>query len=74
MLAVADDFLAGTGYLMLAWAWCVSSRAAMRSGGDAGFKAERAALAAHGVEWVLPQAAVHWQRVQAGARLRPVTA
>ena len=74
VLAVADDFLAGTGYLMLAWAWCVSSRAAMRSGGDAGFKAERAALAAHGVEWVLPQAAVHWQRVQAGARLRPVTA
>ena len=71
-LGVADDFLAGCGWLLMAWAWCVSSRAARE--GDTPWHAERASLAQHGVDWWLPQAAVHWARVQAGAPLGAVEA
>ena len=66
-LRVADDFLAGTGHLLLAWAWCATQRAA-RSGSTA-WHAERGAVARHGIDWVLPQATVHWQRVLSGAGL-----
>ncbi len=72
---VADDFLAGVGHLLLAWAWCVSARAARRAadrGGDAAWLAERVSLARHGAEWILPQAAVHWQRVRSMAALGAV--
>ena len=65
-LRVADDFLSGCAWLLLAWAWCATARAAR--GGDA-FAAERAAVARHGLQWLLPQAAVHWQRVRAAAPL-----
>ncbi len=71
-LAVADDFLAGCGWLLMAWAWCVSSRAAQQGGTP--WHDERASLAQHGVDWWLPQAAVHWARVKAGAPLGAVEA
>lgn len=70
-LRVADDFLAGCGHLLLAWAWCATARAA--EPGDA-WQAQRLDLARHGVTWVLPQAAVHWQRVRDGAALGGVSA
>ena len=77
-LRVADDFLAGVGHLLLAWAWCVSLRAAERCAADGTgadlAPAERAAVARHGLAWVLPQAAVHWQRVHAAAALAAVGA
>lgn len=60
-LRVADDFLAGCGHLLLAWAW----EATLRAAGPA--DAERAAVARHGLAWVLPQADVHWRRVAAAA-------
>ncbi|MBT9489191.1 MAG: acyl-CoA dehydrogenase [Rubrivivax sp.] len=63
-LRVADDFLAGTGHLLLAWAWCATVQAVLP--GDA-WQAERAAVARHGLAWVLPQAAVHWHRVALSA-------
>jgi hypothetical protein len=68
---VADDFLAGTAYLLLCWAWCETLRAAGRvaDGGDTAFLAERREVALHGLRWRLPQAAVHWGRVGAGAPL-----
>ncbi len=66
-LRVADDFLAGVGHLLLAWAWTSQARAARRAakadGTDPAWLAERVAVAEHGLSWVLPQAAVHWQRV-----------
>ena len=65
-LRVADDFLAGTGHLLLAWAWCATVQAVQP--GDA-WQAERAVVARHGLAWVLPQAAVHWGRVAAAAGL-----
>lgn len=65
-LRVADDFLSGCAWLLLAWAWCSTARAAR--GGDA-FAAERATVARHGLQWLLPQASVHWQRVRAAAQI-----
>jgi alkylation response protein AidB-like acyl-CoA dehydrogenase len=56
-LSVADDFLAGFGHLLLAWAWEAILRAAPAADADC------ALAARHGLGWVLPQAAVHWARV-----------
>mgnify|MGYP001311868944 FL=1 len=74
-LRVADDFLAGVAYLLLAWAWQEMVRAARRTDTeDKGWLAEREAVAAHGTAWLLPQADVHWQRVRAGLPLAAVGA
>ena len=72
-LRVADDFLAGVAHLLLAWAWQELARAARRAGAeDKAWLAEREAVAAHGTAWLLPQAAVHWQRVRDDPPLGPV--
>lgn len=68
-LRVADDFLAGTGHLLLAWAWCATLQAARP--GDA-WQRQRSDVAQHGLAWVLPQAAVHWARVRRLAGLGAV--
>jgi alkylation response protein AidB-like acyl-CoA dehydrogenase len=77
-LRVADDYLAGVAYLLLAWAWTVTRRAAARCEVDGVAAelapAERAAVAAHGLDWVLPQAAIHWQRVHDAAWLGVLSA
>lgn len=74
-LRVADDWLAGVGHLLLAWAWTVTERAVqVAATADDAWLAQRALLARHGVAWVLPQAAVHWQRVMTGAPLAGVAA
>jgi len=63
-LRVADDVLMGLSHTMLAWAFAASARAA--SGlDDTGFAAVKTARVRYGLQWVLPQAAVHWARVQA---------
>lgn len=63
-LRVADDYLMGLSHTMLAWAWGASARAALgvadRSWADA-----KTARMRYGLQWLLPQAAVHWQRVRA---------
>jgi alkylation response protein AidB-like acyl-CoA dehydrogenase len=75
-LRVADDYLAGVAYLLLAWAWTVSRRAAERcEAEDVAAElapGERAAVARHGLDWLLPQAQVHWQRVHTAAALGSV--
>jgi alkylation response protein AidB-like acyl-CoA dehydrogenase len=74
-LRVADDFLAGVAYLLLAWAWQEIAHAARRASDGAAQRsvagavgrdwlAERETVAAHGQAWLLPQASVHWQRVR----------
>jgi alkylation response protein AidB-like acyl-CoA dehydrogenase len=70
-LRVADDFLAGTGHLLLAWGWARQARAALSArarGDDVVRNDERLERTRHGVVWVLPQAAVHWGRVHATCR------
>lgn len=63
-LRVADDYLMGTGYLLLAWAWAAMARASAE-GGDALRARDKRALADFGVQWLLPQAQRHWQQVMA---------
>jgi len=64
-LRVADDLLAGVGHALLAWAWArIARTTAMRPPAPGGRGAEAwLAAAQHGVQWVLPQARVHWHRV-----------
>ncbi len=68
-LRVADDFLMGVGYTLLAWAWARTARASLSSPGDA--TANRAGqLARFGVEWLLADAQQHWSRAcNCGAEL-----
>jgi alkylation response protein AidB-like acyl-CoA dehydrogenase len=63
-LRVADDYLAGVGHLLLAWAWAAMARAA-GEGADAARTADKRRLAEFGFQWLLPQAQRHWQQVQA---------
>ncbi|HMM84288.1 acyl-CoA dehydrogenase family protein [Azohydromonas sp.] len=61
-LRVADDVLAGLAHTLMAWAFAASARAAAHDA-DAGWAAAKVARMRYGVQWLLPQAAVHWQRV-----------
>lgn len=63
-LRVADAFLQGFGFLLLAWAWAASARAAADEA-DTAFAAAKQARMLHGVAWLLPEAAGHWQRARA---------
>ncbi|OYV01862.1 MAG: hypothetical protein CFE45_02975, partial [Burkholderiales bacterium PBB5] len=65
-LRVADDMLAGVGHALMAWAWARIALAAHDpaqapvAGRPA---ADWLASARFGLQWLLPQAQVHWQRV-----------
>lgn len=64
-LRVADDLLAAVGHVLMAWAWARIARcapsAAARAGGRTPHQWRLAAR--FGIEWLLPQAQVHWHRV-----------
>jgi alkylation response protein AidB-like acyl-CoA dehydrogenase len=65
-LRVADDVLAGVGHALLAWAWARIARAACdpaRAPVAGRPAADWLASARFGLQWLLPQAQVHWQRV-----------
>jgi alkylation response protein AidB-like acyl-CoA dehydrogenase len=71
-LRAADDFLAGVGHALMAWAWLRIARAAQDdNAGDGGRSAsDWLEVARYGLQWLLPQAQVHWQRAaQADAAL-----
>ncbi len=65
-LRVADDMLAGVGHVLLAWAWARIARLALDSGLPPVPGARPAdqwlQSASFGLQWLLPQAQVHWQR------------
>jgi alkylation response protein AidB-like acyl-CoA dehydrogenase len=63
-LRAADDFLMGLSHTLLAWAFAASARAALGHP-DSGWAQAKIQRMRYGVQWVLPQAAVHWARVQA---------
>jgi hypothetical protein len=67
-LRAADDMLAGIGHALLAWAWARIARCALdpaRAPAAGGRSAAQWLDAARfGVEWLLPQAQVHWQRAR----------
>ncbi|MCL4697968.1 MAG: acyl-CoA dehydrogenase family protein, partial [Burkholderiaceae bacterium] len=60
-LRAADDTLFGVAHLLLAWAWAASARAAAALPPSPSTQARQQRLL-YGVQHVLPQAAVHWQR------------
>jgi hypothetical protein len=70
-LRVADDYLRGIGLCLLAWAWLRRAAAALPRAGDA-WCDDTLRAARFGVQWLLPQAAVHWQRVRAQQAQLPV--
>lgn len=63
-LRVADDYLLGLSHTLLAWAFAASARAALGLA-DRAWAQGKTARMRYGVQWLLPQAAVHWQRVRA---------
>lgn len=66
-LHVADEVLQALSYTMMAWAHAASIRCALHSPTLAP-PAAQAKLDVHryGLQWLLPQSGVHWQRVCAG--------
>jgi hypothetical protein len=73
-LRAADDVLIGVGHALMAWAWARLARTALdpQSAAPAGGRtaAQWLGSARFGLEWLLPQAQVHWQRArQQGAAL-----
>jgi len=63
-LRVADDYLFGLAHALLAWAFAASARAA-RGVADTAWARAKTERMRYGVQWLLPQADVHWQRVRA---------
>ena len=61
-LRVADDFLRGLGFALLAWAWARSARVALPKVADVWY-AGKFKAARFGVQWLLPEANFRWQRV-----------
>ena len=77
-LRVADDYLAGVGHALMAWSWARIARVALndRAPPVPGSRAAEAWLdsARFGIEWLLPQASVHWTRVHRCERELPFVA
>jgi hypothetical protein len=69
-LRVADDFLRGLGFTLLAWAWARSARVALPQRADTWY-ADKLKAASFGVQWLLPEANYRWQRVMAREAVLP---
>jgi len=69
-LRVADDVLHGAAHVCLAWAFAASARGACDED-DAAWAEAKLARMRYGVQWLLPQAGVHWQRATADGLTLP---
>jgi alkylation response protein AidB-like acyl-CoA dehydrogenase len=67
-LRVADDYLMGLSHTLLAWAFAASLRSA-RGTPDSQWAQGKSERMTYGLQWVVPQAEVHWARVGAVATL-----
>ena len=67
VLRVADDFLFGFSHALLAWAFAVSAQAAQQQPDDE-FARGKLDKMRYGLNWILPQASVHWERVVDGVQ------
>ncbi len=61
-LRVADDVLQGIGHALLAWAWARLARCADHPQGSGRSREQWLDAARFGIDWLLPQAQVHWTR------------
>jgi hypothetical protein len=62
---VADEFLRGVSWTMPGWVLGAGARAAVGIA-DQRFAQVKLAHMRYGLQWLMPQAAVHWTRVRAG--------
>ncbi|MFM2185597.1 MAG: hypothetical protein RIR43_169 [Pseudomonadota bacterium] len=78
VLGVSDDALAAMAHLTMAWAFAASARALgqVRDQGDAesspwsgAWAKARLERCHYGMEWLLPQASVHWAALRGGRAL-----
>ncbi len=70
-LRLADEVMAGLTHTLMAWAFAASARAAVDHP-DRVFGERKTTCMRYGVQWLLPQAAVHWQRVGSSTLPLPV--
>jgi alkylation response protein AidB-like acyl-CoA dehydrogenase len=70
-LRVADDYLMGLAHAFLAWAFAASARGA-QGHPDAAWAQAKTARMRYGVQWVLPQAQVHWARAADAGLVLPL--
>jgi alkylation response protein AidB-like acyl-CoA dehydrogenase len=69
-LVLAGDVMAGFSHLLLAWAFAASARAAADEP-DRAWAAAKTERMRYGMQWIVPQAAVHWQRITQSAPALP---
>lgn len=69
-LRVADDYLRGLGFALLAWAWARSARAVRRQPAQPWLD-DKLSAARFGVQWLLPEASWRWERVAARTHALP---
>jgi hypothetical protein len=62
--------LAGLSHTLLAWAFAASARAAADHP-DGALRQRKTEHMRYGVQWLLPEAAVHWHRVSNPALALP---
>jgi hypothetical protein len=62
LLALAPDVMQGVASSVLAWCWCRSARCAAVDP-DKEWAAAKVDRMRYGMEWLLPAARVHWERV-----------
>ena len=73
VLSLAQDAMDGLWWLLNAWAFAVSARAAQRvRSRDAVWADAKLARMRYGVEWLLPQATLHWNRILGGDLALPL--
>ncbi|WP_297909104.1 acyl-CoA dehydrogenase family protein, partial [Thiomonas sp.] len=72
VLALAPDVMDALWWLLNTWAFAASARGALRASDiDAAWREARLERMRYGVDWLLPRARQHWQRVIAGAPALP---
>ena len=69
-LRVADDYLRGVGFVLLAWAWARTARAALDRVDDDWYH-DKLHAARFGVQWLLPEADLCWRRVRTREAILP---
>ncbi len=70
--ALAQDVMEALWWLLCAWAFASSARAALGlHDGDARWRQAKLERMGYARDWLLPRASLHWQRITAGAALLP---
>ena len=69
-MRVAGDYLRGLGFVLLAWAWARTARAAVDCLDDDWYR-DKLHAARFGIQWLLPEASLCWRRVESRDAVLP---